>query len=250
MGDFSKYLLKIVSPLLFLLLIWSALSLFFEPYVLPSPLQIVDMMPQLTGTPFLSHWRLSLFRVFTGALLAFFLGTSFAIAGAALKINRFAESLHTMGQTIPAVIVAIMLVLMVGTGSLVPILLIVIMVTPFVALQTMAGLRCPEPLLKMVIRSSGGSNRELLRDLYIPKLIPIMRSTAILSATMAVKVCILGEFIGSENGIGFLLNVARIYMSMDEVLLYVVVIVLQMFFFQLIIDGLFRLFLQKYFYPG
>ncbi len=250
MGSFSKYLLKTVSPLLLLLLVWSLLSLFFESYILPSPLRVAAIAPKLLEDEFLRNWQLSLLRVFTGAFVSFILGTLLAVIAAVLKVHRFAESLHTMGQTIPAVVVAILLVIMVGTGSMVPVLLIVIMVTPFVALQTMAGLQSHDPLLTMVIKSTGGSHKELVRDLYIPKLIPIMRSTAIVSATMAVKVCILGEFIGAENGIGFLFNVARIYLNMDEVLLYVVVIVLQMFCFQLVIDGWFRLFLQKYFYAG
>lgn len=250
MINFSKFLVKTSLPLLLLLVVWALLSFFFEPYILPSPWQIMVKMTALVTDDFSRHWRLSLLRVFIGASAAFVLGTMLAIIAALFKLTRFAESLHTMGQTLPAIVVAIMLVLIAGSGNMVPILLIVLMVTPFVALQTMAGLQKPDPTLKMVIQNGGGAVKELVFDLYVPTLIPIMRSTALLSATMAVKVCILGEFIGSDNGIGFLLNVARMYLNMEEVLLYVIVIVLHMFVFQLFIDGLFRMFLQKYFYPG
>ncbi len=248
-NSFSKSLLELSAPLLFVFGAWGILSLFFEPWALPSPIETLGKFDKLFTDDFIEHWKFSFFRVMAGAIISFLLGTLLAILAATFKIKKFTESLHTMGQTLPAIIVAIILILLVGTGNAVPILLIVIMTTPFIAVQTMAGLTRPSPLMELVIKSHRGSKKELVRDLYIPQLVPTMRATAILATTMAVKVCILGEFIGSENGIGFLLNVARLFLNMDEVLFYIAVILIQMFFFQIIIDLLFRCFLQKYFYP-
>lgn len=248
-NSFSKSLLELSAPLLFVFSAWGILSLFFEPWALPSPIETLNKFDKLFTSDFVDHWKLSFFRVIAGATLSFLLGTLLAILAAIFKIKKFTESLHTMGQTLPAIIVAIILLLLVGTGNTVPIFLIVIMATPFIAVQTMAGLTRSRPLMELVIKSHGGTRRELIRDLYIPQLVPTMRATTIIATTMAVKVCILGEFIGSENGIGFLLNIARLFLNMDEVLFYVAVILIQMFIFQIAIDIIFRCFLQKYFYP-
>lgn len=249
MNSFFRFFVKTSSPLLAVLVIWTGFSAFFEPYVLPSPFQTFTQAAQFFTVDFLVHWKWSIFRILSGSSMAFFLGVTLAIMTVTLKVNKFAESMYTMGQTVPAVIVAVIFLVMFGTGNSVPILLIVVMVTPFVALQVMGELSRPTPILKMVIKSNGGKTKELIRDLYIPQLIPSLRASAIISTTMGVKVCILGEFVGSENGLGFLINVARMFLNMEEVLFYVTIILLQMFCFQVIIDTVFRLFFKKYFYP-
>lgn len=221
-----------------------------EPSILPSPLYTLSQYDRFLAGSFFLHLKSSFLRISTGAFLAFFLGTFLAVLAVLCNAKKFAESLHAMGQTLPAVIVAVLLLIMMGTGDMVPILLIVLMVTPFVAVQTMAVITKPDPLMEMVVRSHGGGKRQLVLDIYLPKLVPTMRGTAILATTMGVKVCILGEFIGSENGLGFLINVARLYLNMDEVLFYVVVILIQMFIFQLAVELFFRFFFKRYFYPA
>lgn len=221
-----------------------------EPTILPSPIHTLSQYDRFLTGSFYIHLKLSFLRISVGALLAFFLGTFLGIFAVLCNAKKFAESLHAMGQTLPAVIVAVLLLIMLGTGNMVPILLIVLMVTPFIAVQTMAVITRPDPLMEMVVCSHGGGKKELVLDIYFPKLVPAMRGTAILATTMGVKVCILGEFIGSENGLGFLINVARLYLNMDEVLFYVVVILLQMFIFQLGVELFFRFFFKRYLYPA
>ena len=246
---FSKSILKRLSPLFLIICAWSFISLFFDSFVLPSPLETFGRVDQFFSSDFFIHLKISGFRITLGALISFLAGSLLGVVAVLFHIKKVTESLYVMGQTVPAIIVAVILLILFGTGNSVPVILIVLMVTPFVAQQTMSVLEKPDPIILMVVKSHGGGRRELIWDVYLPKLVPTMRATATLAITMGVKVCILGEFIGSDNGIGFLINVARLYLNMDEVLFYVTVILFQMFIFQLMIDFFFRCFLEKYFYP-
>ena len=60
---------------------------------------------------------------------------------------------------------------------------------------------------------------------------------------------ILGEFIGAQEGIGYLLNVAAIHFDMKTVLFYLAVILLLSALFEIAQNFMFAVFLKKYFYP-
>ena len=76
-----------------------------------------------------------------------------------------------------------------------------------------------------------------------------MQSNLTMGVSLALKVVVLGEFIGSQNGIGYLLNVAKIYFNMPAVFFYLTVILLIMLLFQIAEQLLFALVFGKYFYP-
>jgi ABC-type nitrate/sulfonate/bicarbonate transport system permease component len=83
----------------------------------------------------------------------------------------------------------------------------------------------------------------------LPLLIPTLQSNLTLGFGLSLKVVILGEFIGSQDGIGYLLNVSKVYFKMDEVFFYLFVILAMMVCFQIGQNIVFTSFLGKYFYP-
>ncbi|WP_041273266.1 ABC transporter permease [Desulforapulum autotrophicum] len=230
--------------------IWSLASLFFEPYVLPSPLEIVEDFDHLYTPDLLDHLRITLLRVIAGFMVSFAAGTSMGILGHVLKITPWVEGAMMMVQVIPGVILGVILLLLVGQGSEVPVMLIIVLTTPLIAMNTGAALARRNPSMEGVILSFGGTRRHLVKDLYLPMLVPAMRSNAGIGMAMAVKVVVLGEFIATDNGLGYLINMARIYFNMADVLFYVMIILVLILGFQLMIDAVFFFFLKKYFYPG
>ncbi len=230
--------------------IWSLASLFFEPYVLPSPLEIVGNLDRHATPDLVDHLRITFLRVMAGFLLSFAAGTLVGILGHVLNVTPWVEGAMMMVQVLPGIILGVILLLMVGMGSLAPVLLIIILTTPLIAMNTAAGLARRDPLLENVVRCLGGKSRHLVRDLYLPMLVPAMRANAGTGMTMAVKVAILGEFVAADNGLGHLINVARIYFDMEAVLFYVVVILVLVLGFQLVLGTVFFVFFKKYFYPG
>jgi NitT/TauT family transport system permease protein len=103
--------------------------------------------------------------------------------------------------------------------------------------------------LEHYLLSAGGTRRHLVKHLYIPALIPTFQSNLSLGFGLALKVVVLGEFIGAQEGVGYLLNVAAIHFDMKTVLFYLAVVLLLSALFETAQNFVFTVFLDKYFYP-
>lgn len=228
--------------------LWAVASLFFSSLLLPSPLETFLQWESLFTPQFEEHLQLSLMRISVGAILSFILGIGIAILSRSVGAHSMIESCMALFQVLPGLIIAVVFLLLFGVGSLVPIFLIVFMVTPLIAVNTSALLEQRNMLLEGVVVFYGGGWWEKVRDIYVPQLVPCMRANALLATTMAVKVCLLGEFIGAANGLGYLINTSRMFYDMEAVFFYIVIVLLLIFGFQLLLRAFFHFFLAKYFY--
>lgn len=248
MKQFIKESLKSFLPLVAIISLWAFISLFFDSLIFPSPFETLARWESLFTPEFKNHLELSLIRICVGAVFSFVLGITCALAARIIGIHLLIESCMTMFQVLPGLIIAVIFLLLFGVGSLVPICLIVFMVTPLIVVNTCAVLEKREQTIETVVIFYGGGWWAKVRDIYLPNLVPCMRANCLLAGTMAIKVCLLGEFIGAENGLGYLLNISRMYFDMEAVFFYIAIILLLIFSFQLTLRIFFHLFLRKYFY--
>ncbi len=239
---------NLVAFFLFLAL-WSLLSVFFESYIVPSPLTVMGNIHTLCDAVFMENLRISAGRVLMGFCISFALGTAIGILSVTLKIATTVETILVLFQVTPGLILGVVFLLIFGVGSAVPVCLIITLTTPLIAVNTANTLLKKNPLLDGVIRSFNGGFRHILLDLYLPALIPSMKTNTTLGVVMALKIVLLGEFIASENGIGYLLNVSKIYFNMEAVFFYLFVILLLIVCLQIIVNSLFVIFFEKYLYP-
>jgi NitT/TauT family transport system permease protein len=129
-------------------------------------------------------------------------------------------------QVIPGTILALILFLVFGEGSIVPIVLISAVIFPLFVNQTFSSLnKIPKERIE-ACQLFGGDRIDLLRYVYFPELYPNLKNTGITAIGLASKIVVLGEFIGSSNGIGFGLNNAKTFYKMDEVFGYLLIIII------------------------
>lgn len=233
-----------------LLVIWFILAQFFPSYILPSPVRAFRAAPTLLNAAFLSHLGLTLYRVLAGFILAFGVGSVAGILAFTLHLTPHLNSLMVALQVIPGAILGIILLLVLGIGSRVPIALVALVTLPTVAINTANALAKRDIRLEHYLLSAGGRRRHLVRYLYLPTLIPTMQSNLSIGFGMAIKVVVLGEFIGAQTGLGYLLNVAAIHFNMQAVLLYLCVVLLISVGVEVVQRLLFDLFWGRYLYPG
>ncbi len=230
--------------------LWTALSLFFESYILPSPLEVLRDRAEFWDSAFPSHLKATLGRAGAGFFLSFLLGTVIGILSYLLRIHVCMETVMALFQVVPGLILGIVFLLVFGVGSAAPAALIVFLTAPLIAINTAGGLLKRNRFLEEMIRSFNGTAFHLVRDLWVPALVPTLRANAASGAAMALKIVLLGEYIASENGIGRLLNEAGVYFNMAAVFFYLLVILLLILFFQIAVSGVFALCFEKYLYPG
>jgi NitT/TauT family transport system permease protein len=210
----------------------------------------LNAAPGYLDAAFLANLGLTLYRTLAAFVLSFVLGTALGIGAYMTGLAHRLNSVMLAVEVIPGTILGVILLLMLGLGSAVPIVLATCLTLPTIAINTANALSKKEVTLEGFLRSAGGGRADLIRYLYLPTLVPIFQSNANLGFGMALKVVVLGEFIGCQDGIGYLLNVARIYFGMKEVFFYLCVVLLVTGAFQVGQSLLFGLCLEKYFYAG
>ena len=239
---------NIVAFLLFLA-VWAFASLWFPAYVVPSPAAVFRNVGAYLNADFARHLGATVARVALGFLIAATLGIPTAIAAALLRKSAYLTTLMSLFEVLPGMIVGIIFLLMFGIGDGVPVALVAFLTLPAIAINTSGAIAKKSQLLEDYLHSIGGTRRHVIRYIYLPLLAPALQSNLTMGVSLALKVVVLGEFIGSQNGIGYLLNVAKIYFNMPAVFFYLTVILLIMLLFQIAEQLLFALVFGKYFYP-
>ena len=71
------------------------------------------------------------------------------------------------------------------------------------------GLRAVPENLRDLMRSLKSSRWQMLRYLEIPAALPVFLGGLRVGATLSVIGAVVGEFVGADRGLGFLINVGR-----------------------------------------
>jgi NitT/TauT family transport system permease protein len=171
------------------------------------------------------HLGTTLFEVLMGLALGVITAT---ILGYLVAKSRWIERLLApyivASQSVPMVAIAPLLVIWFGPGLLSKILIAALIVFFPVLVNTVVGVRAVPEDLRALMRSLQASRWQTLRLLEIPAALPVFFGGLRVGATLAVIGAVVGEFVGADRGLGFLINVGRgLY---DTALVFVAMFVL------------------------
>ncbi len=239
---------NILGPAL-LIALWVLLARLYPRYIIPSPAAVLSAAPTLMTAALPHHLALTLGRVAAGLGLAFVLGSALGIGAYLLNLTESLNSLMGALQAIPGIILGVVFVLALGIGSQVPVALIAAMTLPTIAVNTGSGLARRNAGLEEYMRAAGAGKADLVRLLYLPTLVPTVQANLTLGFGLALKVVVLAEFIGAQDGLGYLLNIAALYFNMKEVLFYLCIVLLLTVAFEIAQSFVFRTYLARFFFP-
>jgi NitT/TauT family transport system permease protein len=178
--------------------IWQAVASFggLPSFMLPSPEQVAARFGKaLSDGMLLRHSAVTILEVLlgltAGSLLATLLGYGLAKSRA---LERLLSPYLVASQAIPIVAIAPLLVIWFGPGMFSKVLICALIVFFPVLVNTVVGLRAVPANL---------------RDLEIPAALPVFLGGLRIGATLSVIGAVIGEFVGADSGLGFLINVSR-----------------------------------------
>ena len=152
---------------------------------------------------------------FIGGLLGFVLGITFAHSG---LLERGLLPYVVASQTVPLLAIAPMVVIWLG-GSWFSVAVIAAYLTFFpVTINTLQGLRSPEPTAVELMHSYAASSWDILWKLRVPAALPYIFTALKVSATASVVGAIIGELpSGIADGLGrVILNFNQYYATGPE----------------------------------
>jgi len=203
----------------------AAVSLFdVADYLVPPPADVwrslVDQHALL-----LEHGRTTLVETLWGFALSAAVGIPLAVAMKVWPLaGRALYPLLVSSQIVPKVAVAPLFVVWIGTGTTTSALIAFVMAFFPVVVNTSLGLDSVDRESLMLIRSMGGRRRHAFRYLLLPASLPHMWTGLKLAMAFAVVGAIVGEFVGSQSGLGYLLIVAQ--GNLDTALIFADLVVL------------------------
>ena len=199
-----------IATAVVLIAIWeAAVRIFNLPQLyLPAPSLIGEELWRWKGT-LLFNTGVTLAE----ALLGFALGVAGGIPLALAityspLLQRTIYPLIVISQSIPKVAVAPLFLVWLGYGLETKVM-IGFLVTFFpIVVNTSTGLASAEPELLDLVRSLGGSRLLEFRKIRFPHAMPFMFAGFKVSITLAVIGAIIGEFVASDQGLGYVILVA------------------------------------------
>ena len=180
----------------------------YPAFILPSPGTVVARLGSLVGDG--SLWRhtsvtlrVVLAGLGMGALAATLVGYGLAHSPVA---ERLLAPYFVGSQSVPVVAIAPLLVIWFGTGLLSKVLVCALTVFFPILVNTMVGIRSVERDLHDLMRSLEASRWQTIWQLEVPAALPVFMGGLKVGATLAVIGAIVGEFVASDQGLGYLLK--------------------------------------------
>jgi NitT/TauT family transport system permease protein len=195
------------------LLVWeSAVRIFQLPaFILPTPLQVGErFLRALSDGSLLRHTAATLAEIlsglFAGIIFASLLGY---ILSRSTLLENILQPFLVASQAVPTVAIAPLLVIWFGPGVFSKVLICALIVFFPVLVNIVVGLRAVPGNLRDLMRSMDADRWQTLRLLELPAALPVLLGGLRIGATLSVIGAVVGELVGANRGLGFLINVGR-----------------------------------------
>ena len=196
--------------LIALVALWEFLAreLQIPAWLLPAPSLIGESMLEWRSE-LLGHSLVTLYETLVGFALAIAISIPLAVAVvySPLLQNTIYPILLAL-QSMPKVAIAPLLALWIGFGTL-PKIVVVFLVCFFpIIVATTSGLTAVPSSLMDLIRSLSATSVQTFVKIRFPTAMPHIFVGLKIAITFAVIGAVIGEFVGSENGLGYLILVS------------------------------------------
>jgi len=195
-------------------------------FVMPSPAATLDALLQ----PNYGWWTNILVtgtEIFAGYFLALVVGVALALVFTWSKaLESFFMPLLVSLNMIPKVALGPLIIVWFKYG-IVPNSIMAFSICVFpILLTTARGLRETEPELLDLVRSLRGSRWQLFTKVQLPGALPYIFAGMKVAAILAVAGAVVGEFLGSDKGLGYLMLQVQVTLDTPAMFMAVILITL------------------------
>lgn len=201
--------------------IWAFTSaVILDQFTLPGPAKVWrEIVEIVQAGSWADDFLISITKTFMGFGIALVIGVPVGyLMGRAGYWKAFFHDGVVGAGSIPGIVYAVMALVIFGIGFQGPVLAVGLIAMPFIALNVAEGLEGVDSDLLKMSAAFGRSERQALRHILIPSILPFAFAGVRLSFAIAWKVEALTEVFGSSNGVGFQIRFAFQSFSIPGVL--------------------------------
>lgn len=229
--------LSTAGIILVLIALWQFGSEKFGEFLLPAPLEVFTRSYEILFTN-QSDIAISLFRAFAGIGVACAIGITLGlVAGSYKSFAATFKPINTILLSIPPIIWIVLALFWFSFGNVSTIFTVIVTTIPLTFASAMTGMMSVKSDLIELFDAYGLGLLSKIKNLYLPHLTSYIISSVSVAFGMGVKIVIMAELLGANDGVGARIADARVMLDTAEVMGYVVLAVaLVMLFEALVIE--------------
>ena len=210
--------------------LWALAASYMPDYLLPGPALVAQSLTKLLTTPgsFLDIVATTL-RVFAGLAAGGLAGMMVGLAlGASTRLEAlFWPWLSTLG-TISSAVWAILALLWFGISWVSTVFVVAMIVLPILAVAALQGARAVDRNLLDVGRTFGLGRLGLAHYVVLPSLVPHLMAGLRSGFSLAWRISVVAEAMGSTAGIGYRLRQAADMVQIEQVFAWAIILIVLM----------------------
>ena len=191
-----------------------------DPFITSSPSRVLTTIITLyrDGSLFY-HIGITLGETLAGFFIAVILGYAIAILlWASDTLHAIVEPYIVVLNSLPKIALGPLIIIWIGTGNDAIIFMTVIVAIILCIMNTFAGFAAVDPTKLTLMRAMGANKLTTLTKLVIPASLPTLMNTLKVAVGLAWIGSIMGEYIVSKAGLGYLIVYGGQVMRLDLVM--------------------------------
>jgi NitT/TauT family transport system permease protein len=194
------------------------------PYILPSPAD-TWRTAQENAAYLTQHTWVTTWETVIGFVIAAIVGELVAVVMVySESLEKTLYPLILFAQVIPKIAVAPLFIVWLGFGPTPKILVAVLMAFFPIVISGLAGLRSVDPEILELTSTMGASRFKTFLKIRFPASLPQLMSGLKVAATLAVTGAVVGEFVGANEGLGYVILQAN--GNLDTAMLFAALIIM------------------------
>jgi NitT/TauT family transport system permease protein len=196
-----------------MLVLWEGLVRLnlINPFYLPAPSNVGATLVNLFGDGEIwTHVEATFGAALLGLLLGVIVGGALGTAAALLpRLGEILDPAMTVMNAVPRIILAPLFVIWFGIGIASKVAVTFVLIAVLFFFTVYSGIREVDQRLIDRVRTLGGGRAVLLREVYLPAVTAWALSQLKVAVGFAFTGAVVGEFVASSRGLGYLLSFAQ-----------------------------------------
>ncbi|UUM31706.1 ABC transporter permease [Vibrio japonicus] len=198
--------------------LWHSIVVVFDvpSFILPAPLEVLSTLVERYEV-LLKHSWVTAQEILLGLVLGLLMGTFFALQMLLFEpLKRWLLPILIASQAIPVFAIAPILMLWLGYGMASKVVMAAIIIFFPVTTCCYDGLRNTPAGYLDLAKTMGANKWQILRHIRLPAALPTLASGVRVAVVIAPIGAVVGEWVGSSAGLGYLMLQANARMIIDE----------------------------------
>jgi NitT/TauT family transport system permease protein len=212
-----RAVLKKAMPIALFCAIWEAACILMKipNYIVPAPHRVLEKIVDSWSLLY-AHSFTSIAEIVIGFVLASVCALLCAIAMVhSRRIEAILEPFLVVSQVIPKVALAPLFIIWFGHGIL-PKIIIAMLIAFFpVLVNAIVGLRSIDGEIVELMDSIAANKRQMFWRVRLPNSLPYIFPALKVAALLSIVGAMVGEFVGSDRGLGYLMIVGDVNLDTD-----------------------------------